>query len=354
MKLLHQKLLFILVSIIIAVNMIIIGYTVLYDPEIPTINNENTNNTSIEPSKKNETSKEYKVGEMMMISIPDKSLSKDTIEFLNNHKISGVILMGHNIENKDQVKKLTSQLRSNIDENILIATDQEGGTVARFHFGPHADKSQRYIGNNLSTSEAYDVAYERGIFLKEMGINMVFAPVADIGYEEDSFVYDRSFASDPSKTATYVAASIKGYKDAGIEPVLKHFPGHGGTSTDSHKELPLIDKSKNELLKSDFIPFESGIEAGADFIMMGHILNPQINPDTPSSLSQYYKNILKENYNFDGIIITDDLKMTGKIEGGISWGINLIIDDFKAIETRMEKIQIDEDFIDQVRMYKAK
>lgn len=337
-----QLLAILLIGLIIAVNIGLYLYSKNLDENKPQYNIEKINSPiSSEGAKLSK-------GEMMMISIPDKVLSENTINFLNENKIGGVILMGNNIEDDEQLRKLTDDLREKVDKDLLIAIDQEGGLVARIKWEPNANISAREIGESGSTEYAYNIALERGKFLKERGINVVLGPVADISYTNDSFMYSRSFGSDPQKVAEFVRLSVRGYNDAGIISVLKHFPGHGNTEVDSHDSLPTINTSIENLRTTDFLPFKAGLDEGAHMVMVGHIINPQVNPNEPASISKEFLKFMESEIGEDYIVITDDLKMTGQIEGAIGWGINISIEDFDKVLERMNSIEIEEKYMNKI------
>ncbi|HEX9804096.1 MAG TPA: glycoside hydrolase family 3 N-terminal domain-containing protein [Candidatus Dojkabacteria bacterium] len=291
---------------------------------------------------------EEKQGLLTMVGIPDKILSQSTIDFLKDNHIGGVVLLANNIESESQLKQLTKDLRNKVDKNLLIAIDQEGGLVTRINWDPYKSMSARDIGDSGDLELAYKIGFERGVMLLEYDINVILGPVADIAYERDSFIYERSFGSDPEKVADFVEATVKGQREAGIITVLKHFPGHGKTSTDSHLRLPIIDASLEELKTSDFLPFERGIAAGAEVIMFGHIINPQIDPDTPSSISTKYLDILMNDLSFNGVVITDDLKMSGGIDGSIGWGINLYIESTDKYSALISRIVPEDEYLYKV------
>ena len=278
-------------------------------------------------------------GQMFIVSIPDIVLSQKTINFLTKNKIRGVILLEQNIKSANQLTKLTTDLKRKVDNNILIAIDQEGGDVVRIKWDKYSHLSAREIGNKKDLKFAYMVATYRAQLLKSYGINVILGPVADVGYDSDSFLYNRTYSSDPEIVADYISEIVRAQKKVGIISVLKHFPGHGSTQTDSHETFPIINHSIPALQTTDFIPFISGINAGAEIIMLGHIKNSNIDNNNPSSLSFEYVKLLETKLNFEGIVITDDLKMTGQIQGGINWGINLTIEDFEKIKERMHSIE---------------
>ena len=150
-------------------------------------------------------------------------------------------------------------------------------------------------------------------------------------------MHSRSFGSDPLKVARMVEATVRAQKDAGLITVLKHFPGHGSTVVDSHIDFPIITKTFDELVSNDFIPFIRGIKAGADAVMTGHIINSTIDSRLPASISKEYFHLLNR-MGFNGLIVTDDLAMTGTIKEGIDWGLNLISGDFEEIKIILESI----------------
>ncbi len=288
-----------------------------------------------------------KRGLLTMVSIPGYELTEDTVSFLNKNKIKGVILFKYNIKNENQLKKLTNDLREKIDNNILIAIDQEGGKIVRIDWEETAKISPTYISSKNSEDFAYQVAYKRGTYLKTLGINMVLAPVADIPSNKNDFIFERSFGIDKETVCKLIKATVKGYKDSGIICVLKHFPGHGKTKVDSHYEFPIINKKVEDLKNDDLLPFIAGIEAGANMIMIGHIINSFIDEKLPASLSYKYVNLLNE-LNFQGVIITDDLSMTGKINKGIGWGINVITGKKEYIQNIIDTIQPIDEYVEKV------
>lgn len=281
-------------------------------------------------------------GILFMVGIPDTKLGASTIKFLKDNKIGGVVLLGSNIVNKEQLKQLTTDLREKVNPDMLVAIDQEGGTVVRIPWDPYKEYSARDLGDKNDLEFAFTVAKERAKLLREVGIDIILGPVADIA-DKDSFMYDRSFSNDPEKVAQYVEQFVKAQKEEKIISVLKHFPGHGKTTTDSHQTFPLIELS-GEALEKEMLPFKRGIAAGAELVMMGHIINKNIDTQ-PSSISKKYIDILENQLGFEGIIITDDLKMTGKIDQSVNWGINLTIEDNQKVLNRINSVKPEEKYV---------
>ncbi len=286
-------------------------------------------------------------GQMFMISIPGTTLSDQTIEYLKDNHIGGVILLNHNIQSPEQVRNLTNDLKEKVNPYLLIAIDQEGGNVVRINWDKYAPLSARTLGSNYTQEQIYDIEFYRATLLKDLGINVLLGPVADIA-DRTSFMYNRSYSSDPTKTADIIQTIISAHQEAGILSVPKHFPGHGRTSVDSHVEFPVIPLTKQELRNHELKPFQAAIDTGVDFIMISHIINPLIDPQKPASQSQEYLKILEQDMGFDGIVITDDLRMTGQIKGGINWGINLTIEPEEQIGQRLNSITPEEQYISKL------
>ncbi len=333
-----------IIILLITINISAASIIYLTKPDKKTITLSDINLIDREELLINLTTEQEKKGILIMIGIPDTILSEETISFLKNNKIMGVVLLGHNVQNEPQLKQLTSDLRSKVNPDILIAIDQEGGTVARIPWDQYAGISARQIGDSNDLSYAYEIAKYRAALLLDLGINVILGPVADIAYSRSSFMYDRSFSSDPSTVAKFVEKTVQAQSEAGIITVLKHFPGHGDTTTDSHYSLPVINKSKEELLSNEFLPFDAGIEAGAEMIMFGHVVNPAIS-ENPASIEIEYLKILRDELGFEGVVITDDLKMAGGIDTGIGWGINMLIDRQANVIELKETYQPKEDVI---------
>lgn len=285
--------------------------------------------------------KDERKGLLLMVGIKDKVLSKETIKTLKDNHIMGVILFDYNIVNEKQLKKLTSDLRNYVNPNILISIDQEGGKVNRIYFDKLKNISPKYIGDVNSKKYAYDIAYKKSKFLLDLGINVILGPLCDIANNDKSYIYFRSFSTNIKIASEMIEATVRAQKDAGIISVLKHFPGHGGTDINSHNEFPYINKTKDELKTNEFISFKKGIDSGAEMILVGHIKNKYIDDKMPASISKIYYDILKNDLYFDGIIITDDLTMTGNINNGINFGINLISDVYDNSKYMFENINPD-------------
>ncbi|MEI0749556.1 glycoside hydrolase family 3 N-terminal domain-containing protein [Brachyspira pulli] len=280
-------------------------------------------------------------GLLLMVGIKDKVLSEETIKTLKDNHIMGVILFDYNITDEKQLKKLTSDLRKYVNPNMLISIDQEGGEVNRINFDKLKNISPKNIGDSNSSEYAYKIAYQKSKFLLDLGINMILGPLCDIPNDTNSYLYNRSFSTNVNIVAEMVSNTVKAQRDAGIISVLKHFPGHGDTVVNSHNDFPSINKTTNELLSNEFIPFKSGIDAGSEVVLVAHIKNKYIDDKNTASMSKKYADILEKDLGFNGVVITDDLAMTGNIDKGINFGINLISNLYENVEYMFEDIDAD-------------
>ncbi|MCC8196782.1 MAG: glycoside hydrolase family 3 protein [Ruminococcus sp.] len=239
----------------------------------------------------------------------------DFEEGLSEYPVGGIAMFSENIIDREQTVEMISDMQSYSSIGLFIAVDEEGGTVSRIGnnsaMGTTSFPSMKTIGNTGDTDEAYNVGYTIGTEILELGFNLDFAPVADVDSNPDNTVIgNHAFSTVADVAAEMVAAAVRGFEDSGILCTLKHFPGHGDTGTDSHIGYTELDKSLDELWETEFVPFVSGIEAGADLVMVGHISVPQVTgDDTPASLSATMISILRDDLGFDGLIITDSMQM---------------------------------------------
>lgn len=198
------------------------------------------------------------------------------------------------------------------DHGLLIATDQEGGTVSRIDTNP--DISQRKYP---SPQDIYNADGLKGIkkentevakILRQNGINMNFAPVTDVAKDKNSFIFKRTLGQDYKTTAKYIPVAVRSIQDQKVASCLKHFPGYGDAG-DTHTGFAQINKPLSEYEKEDLLPFKAGIKAGVDSIMISHIVIKDIDAKLPASLSPAVHKLLRNKLNYQGLMITDDLQM---------------------------------------------
>ena len=239
--------------------------------------------------------------------------------------VGGLIYMADNLLSTEQTTEMLTNMQNIAMERtglpVFLSVDEEGGTVARVAkndaFGVTDVGNMSDIGATGDAQNAYNAGVTIGTYLKQLGFNVDYAPVADVLTNPDNTVIGtRSFSSDASVVADMVTKELEGLSSQGVFGVVKHFPGHGGVSGDSHDGAVTLDKSLEELMQTEFVPFQKAVENGVSFVMVGHISVPQVVGDnTPASLSQMMvSNVLREQLGYQGIVITDAMNM-GAITG---------------------------------------
>lgn len=277
-----------------------------------------------------------KVGQLFLVrpDALDPALSQQTIDdadvsgvtevsetmaaFLEEYPVGGVVLFGKNITDEVQLRGLIAGLQQSSPVPLLIGIDEEGGVVARLANSPGFDlpqyESAAAVGAQ-GTDAVRAMSAEIGTYLAGYGINLDFAPVADVKTNPDNPVIGtRAFSSDPQEAADCVTAAVEGFSQAGVLCCLKHFPGHGDTAGDSHDGTVYTEKTMEELRACEFLPFEAGIRAGAPLVMVGHISAPNAvegeESDLPATFSRaLIIDVLRDELGFAGVVVTDSLAM---------------------------------------------
>lgn len=230
--------------------------------------------------------------------------------------LGSVCLFDSNIADPDQLRRLTTAIHD-VRPEALIATDEEGGDVTRLHHlsgSPHP--SAAFLGRQDSPDATEAVGYGIGTELRAAGIDLNLAPDADVNANPRNPVIGvRSFGADPQLVARHVAAYVRGVQRAGIAACAKHFPGHGDTATDSHRDLPIVDVDRETLARRDLVPFAAAVDAGTLAVMTSHILVPAVDPELPATLSRAVLSLLRDDLGFDGVIVSDALDMAGASRG---------------------------------------
>lgn len=256
-------------------------------------------------------SRTEKIGQLLMIGIHGTEVDEDSLYMLRQFHFGGVVLFDRNMKSMEQVKELNEDLQKKCEEKVplFIAIDEEGGDVSRMADVLIPPQSQLEIGNTGNSQNAKKSAYDISQELKKMGFNVNFAPVADLGSTNGS----RQFSSDPEKVSNFVMAAAEGYKEAGMMYSLKHFPGIGSGKDDSHYGSVAVDIPRDKLMQDDVLPFRKVISNNNPndyFVMVSHVNYPQVDGDTPASVSSVImRDILRDELGFKGIIITDDMEM---------------------------------------------
>lgn len=243
-----------------------------------------------------------------------------TNEAYQKYPVGGLIYNSQNLVDIDQTKTMMAKMQQYADSRIslpvFLGVDEEGGSVTRIAsneaYGLTNVDNMSDIGATGDTQNAYQAGVTIGTYLSDLGFNLDFAPVADVLTVSDSVIGNRSFGTDSELVASMALSELQGLESMGIQGVVKHFPGHGGVSGDSHSGAVSTDKSLEELFASELVPFQRAIDGGAEFLMVGHIAAPNVTgDDTPASLSKVMiTDVLRTQMGYQGVVITDAMNMT--------------------------------------------
>lgn len=233
---------------------------------------------------------------------------------LAKYAVGGLVYFKKNMQTAEQLKEMLENTQLYSKYPLFIAVDEEGGSVSRVAGAGFAEKtdSAKTIGETGDANNAYQAGTTIGTYLADFGFNLDFAPVADLANVENSVMEDRAYGSDAATVSAFVTSMLQGLEEQKVTACLKHFPGIGSTTEDTHDGLASTDRSKEEFQANEFAVFQAGIDAGADMIMISHMAAPSLAGDnTPSTLSEeVVTNILRNEMNFKGVIITDALNMS--------------------------------------------
>lgn len=255
---------------------------------------------------------EEKVGQLFFVRTP----AENQISDIQNYHLGGYVLFGEDMENetKSSLQEKIQSFQDASDIPLLIGSDEEGGTVTRVSNNPELVdqpfKSPQEIYAANGWQGIIDDTKQKAAILDELGINAGLFPDADVSTDEQSFIYDRTIGMDAKGTSKYVKNVVETLKEVKSGSTLKHFPGYGN-NRDSHVEIVTDDRPLEELRENDFLPFEAGIKAGADSVLVSHNIVNSIDPDAPASISPAVHKVLREELNFDGVVMTDDMDMAG-------------------------------------------
>ncbi len=353
------------------------------DKEAKTIDKAKVNEEAkpVEVKKLSEKTKEQlllekmsldeKIGQLFIARCPEK----DAATLAKKYNLGGYILFGRDFKGKtkDSVVKNIQECQNASKIAMFIAVDEEGGTVNRvstnknFRKAPFA--SPQYLYKHGGMGRIKKDAKEKSELLKSVGINLNFAPVADISMNKNDFIYKRSFAKSPAETADYVKSVVEVMNEARVGSVLKHFPGYGNNK-DTHTELVHDKRPLEKFEKEDLVPFKAGIEAKASMVLVSHNIVEAMDKSAPASISPAVHKILRDQLGFKGVIITDDLAMQGikKFVGkknaavlALKAGADILcstdfLNDIKAIKMAVASGEIKGKDIDEhvLRVLKAK
>lgn len=258
---------------------------------------------------------EEKVGQMFFVRCPETGGA----ELAAQYKPGGYLLFGRDFKDKT-AQQVRDDIRSYQDASgipLLIGTDEEGGTVVRASSNPALFPQREPAPQTLFAQGGMDLILQdtrqKSMTLLDLGVNVNFAPVADVSTDPADFIYARSFGQDAQATAGYTAQVVDVMVEERIGSVLKHFPGYGN-NVDTHTGIALDQRPYETFQTSDFLPFQAGIQAGADAVLMSHNIIASMDESLPASLSPTVHQILREELDFDGVVLTDDLAMDAVME----------------------------------------
>lgn len=259
-----------------------------------------------------EMSTKEKVGQLFLARVPVENALSDIQEY----HLGGYLLFGRDVEGKtyDEVQSTIAQYQETSEVPMLIAADEEGGTVSRVSRNSQLVATPFQSPQDLYAQGGWDAitkdTTDKAGILKELGIDAGLFPVADVATDPNAFIYDRTIGQDAKGTAEYVTTVLKALKKAHSGSTLKHFPGYGNNQ-DSHTDIVTDTRSMTELEDNDLVPFQAGIDAGVDSILVSHNIVNAIDDSVPASVSAPVHDLLRKDMGFDGVIMTDDMDMAG-------------------------------------------
>lgn len=260
-----------------------------------------------------------RVARLFMFPVRGTALSAADAAWLERLRPGGVILVAHNFGSPEETRALVRAIHAtNPALPPLVALDQEGGIVSRIADDPAPDAPT--LGG-IETAEISELARRRAEVLAGYGFDVNFAPVADVAFPPASFMEGRAFGSTPTGVAEDVVAYLQGVEGTGVLHCVKHFPGHGRVTIDSHEALPMLSVEEDEWWQAEALPFQAAIDSGVPMVMLGHLVMSAWD-SLPATLSPVAVRVLREGMGFGGVIVTDDLAM-GALTG---WGPYDIVD----------------------------
>ena len=258
----------------------------------------------------------------IIVSIEGKKLSENDRYTLQHDLIGGVILFSENYENREQLIGLVQTIKSVKSPELIVCVDQEGGPVQRFRQGFYKLPSFNELGRIYDRAKeeglraSYLAAQINALELMDVGIDFSFSPVIDIDHGLSDIIGDRSFHSIPEIVTELSDSYINGLKSIGMKAVVKHFPGHGGVTLDSHIDKPIDERSLDDL-DNDLMPFQSLFNKDVSAIMTAHICFPSIDSSMVTFSEYWLNDLLRQKFQFQGLVFSDDLSMGATEEIGL-------------------------------------
>lgn len=247
---------------------------------------------------------------LLFLDLSSTSLTPDERELLASRRFAGLTVFARNVQDRFQLADYLSEVRELAGDDFIVATDQEGGRVLRVLDLPYPPAAMA-LGAADDAELTREVARATARGLRSTGINVDFAPVADLNVNPlNPVIADRAFGTDPEAVSRHVSAFVTGLQDEGVAATVKHFPGHGDTSLDSHLALPKLERSAEELRTLELRPFAAALASGAAAVMTAHIVFSQLDSRLPATLSPVVlRELLRDGLGFAGVVFSDALDM---------------------------------------------
>lgn len=257
---------------------------------------------------------EEKIGQMILAGVQGTTLDDQAKQMIADQKVGGIIFYANNVTTLEGTAKFVQSIKETNQSNpvpIFMSVDQEGGKVSRMPENVESIPSNQKVGKTKDSALAETMGELLARQVQLAGFNVDFAPVLDVNSNpKNPVIGDRSFGSSADLVLRMGIAEMKGLRNEGIIPVVKHFPGHGDTSVDSHLDLPVVNKTEKQLAELEWIPFQAAVKEQVEAVMVAHILFPKLDPDHPASLSDVIiGEHLRGKFKYNGVVITDDLSM---------------------------------------------
>jgi beta-N-acetylhexosaminidase len=251
-------------------------------------------------------------GQLLFAGFEGTELPEDLRALVAQGRVGGVVFFARNVETPEQIRSLAEALHAAAppDLPLTLGVDQEGGRVQRLRAPWTEWPPMRVVGARGSLEDTRAVARGLGRELADLRIDLCFAPVVDVDSNpENPVIGDRSFAADPEQVARHGVAFIEAIQAEGVAACAKHFPGHGDTGSDSHRELPRLEHDAARLRAVELPPFRSAARAGVASMMTAHVLLPRIDPRRPATFAPGALALLRDEIGYDELVFTDDLEM---------------------------------------------
>lgn len=294
-----------------------------------------------------------KIGQMVIVGVDGYNMNENAKKMIDNYHVGGFILLKANVDSTSQALGLINSLKSRNSKNkvpLFMSVDEEGGSITRM-----PDEFQKFptnmaIGKINNMEFSYKVGNVIAQEIRSFGFNLDFAPVLDINSNpKNPVIGDRSFGTESGVVSSLGVQTMKGIQAGKIISVVKHFPGHGDTSVDSHVGLPTVNNDLNRLKSFELIPFADAINNNADGVMVAHILLPKIDSKNPASMSStIVTGILRDYLKFTGVVFTDDMTM-----GAIVKNYNIGDAAVKSINAGVDVLLVCHEYANEVSIINA-